>query len=172
MRTFEELFVRFQKQKTSEMSDARTRRKRFGNAIWPNSQPLDDGPSHSSLSRARLTNLTLSQDEASGLVKQVFPEPPESAPDSATPAQATVSTSLSEPAVIALIQEVFPGAYVQHYRVVPSDCVYRNCPAAGYWEGHGNEASCFYEAVFLGRAAKPQLARDRQRDCPRKDDDG
>lgn len=128
MRTFEELFARFQKQKTSETSDARTRRKRF---VKPTSPPLDVHPPHSSLARAQVTNVTLSENET-----------------------------------INLAQEVFPGAGVLHYHVVPSECVHRDCAAAGYWEGHGNEAWCFYEAVFLGRATKPQLARERRKGCP------
>jgi hypothetical protein len=40
------------------------------------------------------------------------------------------------------------------------------CKAAGYWEGHGPELWCFYEAVFLGRSAPAQLAKDRENSCP------
>ncbi len=40
------------------------------------------------------------------------------------------------------------------------------CRAAGYWEGHGPDQWCFYEAVFLGRSAPVLLAKDRQDSCP------
>lgn len=42
------------------------------------------------------------------------------------------------------------------------------CRAAGYWEGHGPDLWCFYEAVFLGRSALTQLAKNRQKSCPLK----
>jgi hypothetical protein len=40
------------------------------------------------------------------------------------------------------------------------------CRAAGYWEGHGPDLWCFYEAVFLGRSAPVHLAKNRQKSCP------
>lgn len=47
------------------------------------------------------------------------------------------------------------------------------CPAAGYWDGYvalgvSPGRYCFYEAYFLGRAAKPVKCANRQRDCPKK----
>jgi hypothetical protein len=47
---------------------------------------------------------------------------------------------------------------------LPGDCA--NCPAQDYWEGHGPEPFCFYEAYFIGKAAPAQLAEERSKDCP------
>jgi hypothetical protein len=87
--------------------------------------------------------------------------------NSPTRARVPLSPPPTEEEVIEWIGGVSPGASVQHCPVVPSACVHRGCPAAGYWEGHGSEAWCFYEAVFLGKAAKAQLARERAGNCPR-----
>ena len=93
-------------------------------------------------------------------------------PANAPPRARLTLSTLSENETVDLAQEVFPRAHVRRYNVVPSGCVYQDCPAAGYWDGHGKEAWCFYEAVFMGKATKPQLARDRQISCPRRENDG
>jgi hypothetical protein len=46
----------------------------------------------------------------------------------------------------------------------PGDC--EKCPAHGFWDGHGPDPFCFYEATFLGKSAKAQLAKTRQNNCP------
>ena len=42
------------------------------------------------------------------------------------------------------------------------------CPACGYWDKpmSGPGKYCFYEAYFLAKPAKAQLAKTRQEDCP------
>jgi hypothetical protein len=51
----------------------------------------------------------------------------------------------------------------------PGNC--ETCRAAGYWEGHGLDLWCFYEAVFLGRSAPAILTKDRHERCPLKNYD-
>ncbi len=48
----------------------------------------------------------------------------------------------------------------------PGDC--DNCEACGHWDSHtlGPGRYCFYEPYFVGRSGKPQLAKERQNNCP------
>jgi hypothetical protein len=48
----------------------------------------------------------------------------------------------------------------------PGEC--EKCPACGYWDKpmSGPGKYCFYEAYFLGKSVKAQLADKRQEECP------
>ena len=43
----------------------------------------------------------------------------------------------------------------------PGDC--ERCTACGFWDGHGSEPFCLFEAYFLGRKAPAQLVKDKAR---------
>lgn len=62
--------------------------------------------------------------------------------------------------------EFLKRQYANYFGRDPGKC--ETCLAAGYWDGHGPDLWCFYEAAFLPKSAPAQLAKDRRKDCPLK----
>ena len=53
-----------------------------------------------------------------------------------------------------------------------SESICDRCPAGGWWDGYGPWGMlpgrhCFYDAYYLGKAAKPKRCEEARRNCPK-----